>query len=131
MKRLIFKPEHDCIVVQYKNGQKFQQYRLSAHKIMKYDSKEPFCKHTVEILILLGVDEEHISLVGQTIGELTKWPNQIWYSGKAGKILTELSHRFPAEDAHTDESMMARQGIYSIRHDTRNEYIPVEFSVYQ
>jgi hypothetical protein len=114
MIRLAFKPEYDYVMIQYKNGQKFQEYRLSVHEIMEYDSKDPFSKHIFEILTLLGVDEENISLVGQAVGELTKWPNQIWYSGKAGKILTALANRFPAEDTHTDGAMMARQGFHSL-----------------
>lgn len=126
MKRLAFKPELGCVMIQYRSGQKFQQYRLSIHEIMEYDSEEAFCKHIFEIATLLGVDEENISLVGQTIGDMTKYPNQIWQSGKAGKIITTLSNLFPAEDAHTDEAMMERRGIDSIRHNTRNEYIPLD-----
>lgn len=126
MNYLAFKPKYGCIMIQYRNHQKFQEYKLSIHEIMDRDSKDTFSRHIFEILTLLGVDEENISLVGQTIGEMTKWPNHIWLSGKAGEILTALSNRFPASDAHTDEAMMARQGIHSIRHDTRNEYIPLD-----
>jgi hypothetical protein len=107
-------------MIQYRNGQNFKEFRLHVHEVIDRDNKDEFGRHLFEILTLLGVDESNISLVGQIIGELTKWPNQIWYSGKAGKILTELSNRFPAEDAHTDEAMMARLGIHGIRHDSLN-----------
>lgn len=114
MKRLAFKPECGYVMVQYRNDQQFQQYRLSAHDVSDRDSKDEFSRYLFEILLSLEVDKENISLVGQTIGELTKYPNQIWYKGKSGEILTALVNRFPAEDAHTDEATMARMGIYKL-----------------
>jgi len=91
MKRLVFKPEFTCVMIQYREGKKVQDFKLSIDAMSDMGSSYHFSNKLFEILDVLGVPSEFMQQVDKIINDEMAYPNHIFSDKSVRNIMQKLS----------------------------------------